>query len=176
MKVNNNDDISQNVIKMDDEKIVKAKFYIPKEDKTKYIRLKIAPSKIENAGLGVYAVDDIPKDARGMYKGVKKSLDKGNVYYSWLIYEYDLVSGTPNRDKEREKELFLIDASSKSKSNWTRYVNCGMHKKDNNLDSEQCFDKIYYYTTKKINSGDELFIDYGIGYRKNNLKMKGRYG
>ena len=151
--------------------IVSTKFYIPSEKKYKFLRLRIAPSSITAAGMGVYAVDEIPKGAKGVYRGVKRSLEKGNVYYSWIIYEYDPITG----DAITNKELFLLDASNKKTSNWTRYVNCGMRKRDNNMDSIQRFEKIYYYTTKKINPGQELFIDYGTGYRKSNLGMKGRY-
>ena len=153
------------------EEYINAKFFIPSENKFRFIRLKIAPSTIQGAGMGVYAVDEIPKDAKGHYKGVKKSMARGNVYYSWIIYEYDTKTG----NSITNKELFLLDASNKKNSNWTRYVNCGLKKRDNNMDSIQKFDKIYYFAKKKIKQGQELFIDYGSGYRKTNLGMKGRY-
>jgi hypothetical protein len=54
-------------------------------------------------------------------------------------------------------------------------VNCGMKRRDNNMDSIQKFDKIYYFAKKNINPGQEIFIDYGVGYRKSNLGMNGRY-
>jgi hypothetical protein len=151
--------------------VVKAKFYIPDEKKYKYLKLRLAPSSIQNAGMGVYAIDEIPKGAKGVYIGVKKSMTRGNAFYSWIIYEYDTVTGNATTTKE----LYLIDASNKKMSNWTRYVNCGMKKKDNNMDSIQSFDKIYYFATKRIPPGHELFIDYGTGYRHSNLGMKGRY-
>jgi len=150
---------------------IKAKFYIPSENKYKYIRLKIAPSTIQKAGLGVFAIDPIPNGSSGTYKGVKKSLDKGDPYYSWIIYEYHPIHGHP----VNTKEMYLLDAQSKKTSNWTRYVNCGMKKKDNNMDSKQEFDRIYYYATRNINPNEELFIDYGRGYRRTNLGMKGKY-
>jgi len=151
--------------------IVKAKFFIPDENKYKYIQLEIKPSKIENAGMGVYALEPIPKGASGVYKGVKKSLKKGNPYYSWIVYEYDEETG----ETKSNKELFLLDATNKNSSNWTRYVNCGMKKRYNNMSCMQKFDKIYYYATKNIKKGSELFIDYGKEYRKVNLGMKGTY-
>jgi len=154
-----------------EDSIIKTKFYIPQEKKYKYLRVKLAPSTIPNAGLGVYAVDEIPKDAKALYKGVKKSMTRGNYIYSWIIYEYDTVSG----NSTTMKELYLIDATNKKYSNWTRYVNCGMKKRDNNMDSIQKFDKIYYFAKKNIHPGQELFIDYGVGYRRSNLGMKGRY-
>jgi hypothetical protein len=154
-----------------EEEIVSSKFYIPSERKYRILRLRIAPSSIKEAGMGVYALDEIPKGAEGVYKGVKRSLVKGNVYYSWIIYEYDPITGNAITNKE----LFLLDASNQKNSNWTRYVNCGMRKRDNNMDSIQRFEKIYYYSTKTIKPGQELFIDYGRGYRTSNLGMKGRY-
>ena len=153
------------------EEIIATKFYIPSEKKYRILHLRIAPSSIKEAGMGVYAVDEIPKGAKGIYKGVKKSMTRGNVYYSWIIYEWDTKTGNAISNKE----MFLLDASNKKTSNWTRYVNCGMKKRDNNMDSIQEFDKIYYYTTKNIKPGQELFIDYGRGYRTSNLGMKGRY-
>ncbi len=156
---------------LNEDSIIKAKFYIPQEKKYRYLKIKLAPSTIPNAGLGVYAVDDIPKDAKALYKGVKKSMTRGNYIYSWIIYEYDTVTG----NSITLKEMYLIDATNKKYSNWTRYVNCGMKKKDNNMDSIQKFDKIYYFAKKNIPSGQELFIDYGTGYRRSNLGMKGGY-
>jgi hypothetical protein len=153
------------------DEIVSSKFYIPSEKKYRILRLRISPSSIKEAGMGVYAVDEIPKGAKSVYKGIKKSLIKGNVYYSWIIYEYDPITGVASTNKE----LFLLDASNKKNSNWTRYVNCGMRKRDNNMDSIQEYEKIYYYSTKTIKPGQELFIDYGRGYRTSNLGMKGRY-
>jgi hypothetical protein len=145
---------------------------LPDQKKTKVIRLKIAPSTIPNAGMGVYAVDPIPKGARGKYKGKIMSLDKGNPYYSWIIYDYDPVSGAPT---SQNKELYLVDAFNVSQSNWTRYVNCGLKNRFNNLDVSQVFNQIYYLAKRDIKPGEELFIDYGPDYRKINLGMKGRY-
>jgi len=153
------------------EQIIKAKFYIPDENKYKYIHLKIAPSTIPNAGMGVYAVDDIPKGASGLYRGIKRPLRRGNAYYSWIVYEYDMETG----ETISNKEMFLLDATNKNTSNWTRYVNCGLKKRFNNMSCMQKFDKIYYYAIKNIKPGKELFIDYGKDYRKVNLGMKGTY-
>jgi len=147
-------DISNNIF-------VKAKFYIPDEKKYRYLKLRIAPSSIQNAGMGVYAVDEIPKGARGAYIGVKKSMTRGNAFYSWIIYEYDTVTG----NSITTKELYMIDASNKKVSNWTRYVNCGMYDLKNNLEPVQKWEDLYYVSRRDINPGEELWIDYGEGFR-----------
>jgi hypothetical protein len=140
--------------------------------KQKIFRLKIAPSTIPNAGMGVFAVDRIPKGAKGKYKGKMMSVEKGDPFYSWVIYEYDKNTGVP---LPGNKELYLLDAHYPSNSNWTRYVNCGIKNKFNNIDVEQSFDQIYYFTKREIKPGEELFVDYGPEYRKVNLGLKGRY-
>ena len=43
------------------------------------------------------------------------------------------------------------------------------------MECEQRFMKIYYIALRDIKAGEELFIDYGEGYREDNLKMKGEY-
>jgi hypothetical protein len=152
------------------EKIISLKLRVL--DKQKNFRLKIAPSTIPNAGMGVFAVDKIPKGAKGKYKGKIMSVEKGDPFYSWVIYDYDKETGVPFPDN---KELYLLDAHYPSNSNWTRYVNCGIKNKFNNIDVEQSFGNIYYFTKRDIQPGEELFVDYGPEYRKVNLGLKGRY-
>lgn len=154
---------------------VNVKLYVPDQEgkyKGQIFKLKIAPSSIPNAGKGVFAMEPIPKGAKGAYKGKKMSLSKGDPYYSWIIYDYDPVTGIPYPEN---KELFLRDAHNPKLSNWTRYVNCGLKRRLNNLDIEQKFDQIYYFAKRNIKAGEELFVDYGPDYRKVNLGMKGRY-
>ena len=58
-----------------EEKLVNALFWIPSsgsEGYYKYMRIRLAPSNIKEAGIGAYAVDNIPKGAKGVYKGVSK--------------------------------------------------------------------------------------------------------
>lgn len=155
-----------------DENIIRARFYIPSTSKYSFYRIKISKSTVTNAGQGAFAIDEIPFGAEGVYRGVKKSLDNANVPYSWEIYDYDLQTGIP---KTTKKSIFYIDASENDKSNWARFVNCGMKRRHNNLFAEQRYDKLYYITTKTIKPGEELFIDYGSSYRKNNLGLSGRY-
>jgi hypothetical protein len=150
---------------------MRARFYCQETDSYKFYKIKIAPSTIEGAEMGIFAMQDIPKGLFGVYRGVKKTdYNDVNPYYSWEINPYD-DKGEPVKGKS----LFWIDAFDKSKSNWTRYVNCGLNRKLNNLTPIQEYEKMYYYTSKKIKAGDELFIDYGLGYRRNNLGLKGKY-
>jgi hypothetical protein len=151
------------------EKIVKVPMKFKKE--YKYTKLRIGPSTIKEAGLGVFAIDFIPKDASDAYLGVIANKDNVNAYYSWEVKKYDKVTGEPTSDDV----LFYIDAEDPIVSNWTRYVNCGPTSKSNNIVMEQLYDKIFYVAKRDIEPGEELFIDYGSGYRRVNLKMKGKY-
>jgi hypothetical protein len=154
-----------------EEKIFKARFYVRSTKKYKYITLKIAPSTIAGAGMGVFTVDPIPAGAEVKYKGVKKIETAANLYYSWEIIEFSSVSGKP---KDSGKILYYIDGSKKS-GNFTSRINCGMKQSHNNFDVIQRFDNVYYFSLIDIPAGRELFIDYGEQYRKCNLNMKGKY-
>jgi hypothetical protein len=158
-------------------KILKGKFYCEKgfngnsKSKTKMLQIAIRPSAIKAAGDGAYAHSFIPKGAYGVYRGQIKDADNANMPYSWQIMSYNKKTGESD-DKEI---LHYVDASSLKHSNWTRFVNCGMTSKDNNMEAEQRFDKFYYIALRDIYPGEELFIDYGLPYRKYNLKLKGKY-
>lgn len=155
-----------------EENIVQALFWLPLEEQYQYFRVKIAESTIKAAGMGVYAVDDIPKGARGSYCGVAKTENDTNMYYAWTVKSFDPLTGVAD---EVDSNLYYIDASDLKKSNWTRYVNCGLKKSDNNFYIVQRFDKFFYVAGRDISAGEELFIDYGPEYRKDNLKMRGKY-
>ena len=158
----------------DEEKRIR--LYLPDQEKYKFFRIRIAPSTIAQAGKGIFAVDEIPKGAEGVYKGVKRyvgtrSGDNVNALYSWDVHEYNEKTGVP----KNRKTLLSVDAGNPKTSNWARYVNCGPTKKSNNISVEQRYDDIYYITDRDIKPGEELFVDYGIAYRREHLKMKGRY-
>ena len=157
----------------EEEKIIKGQFYNPKKvGKYKFIKFKISPSSILQAGLGCYTLDFIPKGSRGKYRGIYKSKDSQTVEptYSWSIFKYNKKGKTTYNTL-----IGYIDGSNDKYANWSRYVNCGEKDVDNNMEADQNYDKLYYIALRDIYPGEELFIDYGIEYRRDNLKMKGKY-
>lgn len=146
------------------EKLIPVCFQL-RSGRYKYFHVCIRASTIKQAGMGAYAVDDIPKGAISQYQGIVKSISAMNPYYSWEVQAYD-VKGKP---KVYGKILHYVDATSLEHSNWARYVNCGPSSASNNFDVFQKYDKIFYRATRNIESGEELFIDYGEGYRTDNL-------
>lgn len=152
-------------------KTVDGLFWVPSENSYRNIKISIQKSTITGAGMGAYALEDIPKGARASYFGLAKSDTCANMYYAWTIRPFDPVTGIP----KDSGALFFIDASNPKFSNWTRYVNTGLREKNNNFDVDQLFDKIYYIANRDISAGEELFIDYGDDYRRVNLGMKGKY-
>jgi hypothetical protein len=141
----------------------------PGEGMYQYIKIKIAASTIKKAGMGIYTLEDIPDGAVGQYKGIPRVYDDTNMYYSWVVKSFDPLEGLPD---ETDTYMYYIDATDFDRSNWTRYVNCGMAEVDNNMDQEQVYDKIFYTVTRDIEAGEELFVDYGEEYRVWNFGME----
>ena len=171
VEVSDDDDEEEITLIPIDEGECVSEFYIPSKGKFMALRTLIKQSTIPGAGMGVYAVDKIPKGAEIRYTGVKKGENTANHYYSWEVKTYDPETGEP----DDEDVLYFIDASDIRYSNCTRTVNCGMTSKVNNMDAVQRFGKFYYIAMRDIKPGEELFVDYGEQYRKVNLGMKGRY-
>lgn len=158
------------------QKLVSAIFEIDNGDDSpiyEYKRIMLKPSTIPQAGMGAYAYDPIPAGAKGSYIGEKLHEDDHNPYYSWVIKDYDPKTGDEKPGKGQI--IFATDASNYKKGNWTRFVNCGKTSKDNNMDSQQEFDSMLYVAIRDIKKGEELFIDYGEAYRRDNLKLRGKY-
>jgi len=152
-----------------DEKEMYALFFLYEEDCYRYIKIKISASTIKKAGMGIYALEDIPDGAIGQYKGIPRCEDETNMYYAWVVKSFDPLEGLPD---DSDTYMYYIDATDFERSNWTRYVNCGMKEVDNNMDQEQVYDKIFYTTTRDIAAGEELFVDYGEEYRIWNFGME----
>jgi len=150
-------------------KVIKTRFYMPDEDKYQFKRVEIKPSTIEKAGRGAFAVDLIPKDSSAMYRGVRRPVNskKLDCLYSWEIYEYDKKGHTKN-----DKVICYVDCSKEETGNWTRFANCGPTESANNLTPRQYKNNIYYVATRDIQPGEELFIDYGSGYRETHLGIE----
>lgn len=121
--------------------------------------LSIRPSRIKGAGLGIFAKDFIPKGTRlGWYRGdhlsKKEYLKTEPDTYIWMLED----------DRNRE---FYVDAYKTKKSNKLRYVNgCKTpgQSLSVNVEAYQKDDRIWYKTTRKIRSNEEIIIDYGEDY------------
>lgn len=157
-------------LKPDKGRVVKALFQVGKHKR--FLKIRLGPSTIPDAGTGAFAVDPIPKRAKGVYVGVRKSEENANAFYSWEINEFDPETGEANEEGPVE---FCVDATNPKKANWARYVNCGPARASLNLTARQEWDKMFYVATRNIEPGEELFIDYGKEYRVENLGMTGPY-
>jgi SET domain-containing protein len=153
-----------------DDQIKIVRLYLPLHSVYRNFKVRIAQSNINGAGKGVFAVDKIPAGSIGIYKGKKyKSENRINELYTWQIYKFDKLTGEVSKDGST---LYYLDAHDERYANWTRYVNCGMKKTDNNMIAEQSFHNVNYVALRDINSGEELYIDYGQDYRKYHLNME----
>lgn len=150
-------------------KIPKYDFFNLTSKKKKKFGISISTSTIKGAGMGAFATEDIPKGMACAYIGRQTNEKNANMLYSWTIYKYNFA-GNP----DYKTPLYYIDAS-RDTWNWTKFVNCGMKNTSNNLDSIQKFNVMYYVTKRKIQKGEELFIDYGEEYRIDNLGMSKKY-
>ena len=134
----------------------------------RYIPILIAPSKIPNAGNGAFALEDIPKGARAVYRGIAKTSAQTNSYFSWTIKTHSEKTG---KQDYRDKSLFFIDAEDVRCSNWTRFANCALKREDNNFSPIQHFATLFYSAKRLIKKGSELMIDYGVDYAVEHLKI-----
>ncbi|KAM6143767.1 histone-lysine N-methyltransferase PRDM9-like isoform 2-T2 [Erethizon dorsatum] len=116
--------------------------------------LKIAPSSIPGAGLGVWnETSNLPLDLHfGPYEGhITEDEEAGHSGYSWMItkgrhcYEY-------------------VDGKDTSQANWMRYVNCARDEDEQNLVAFQYHGQIFYRTCQAVGPGSELLVWYGDEY------------
>ena len=121
--------------------------------------LVVKPSTIPNAGMGLFAKEDIPMGTRlGWYKGKRMSTKQWerceNDEYIWLLLD----------DKGKE---YYIDAHKVVKNNKLRFVNGCVTPGQFacvNVEAYQKKGKIWYSTIKKIGKGMELIVNYGDEY------------
>ena len=123
----------------------------------------IRDSSIPGAGRGVFSQVDLhPDPARRVawYRGriipIDCWMNRSPELNSYIFYTYD---GT------------FIDGGFEEESNWPRFLNCpkGSGKRPN-----VSFDgRGGIVVIREIKAGDELFVDYGLGYHfSNNRKHK----
>ena len=150
-------------------------------DKIMYLPdfLEIRYSKIKGAGLGIFAKRLIKKGKfLGNYVGEMIKLEE----YTKLVTNPYLFN------TKVFNENYIIDGSFLEKSNWTRYMNCSCNKEDENVFSIKCENeevysvenhdqfetsinniclngKIVFYTSRAIETGEELMFDYGENYK-----------
>ncbi len=115
-----------------------------------YIRL--LPSTIH--GIGVFAIQDIPKGCRDMFMD-----EEGD----WIKLTFKEVNELPDHSKKLIENFCLFDetdyfvpAEGFKKMDLSLYLN---HSDQPNLTSID--EGRYFETTRVIKSGEELFIDYG---------------
>ena len=140
-------------------------------DKVAYIPsfLELNYSSIKNAGLGVFARENIPK---GKFLGnyVGEIIDKDNSEKN--DYEFETII---NDEKK------LIDGKDLCKSNWTRFMNSSLdNDKIENIVAIRCNNKdnyiksngeiiclngyIIFYAKRDIKVREELLFSYGENY------------
>lgn len=123
-------------------------------------KIEIRKSTIPNAGSGAFALTNFKKyELLGEYKGklltpYEYRKKKNHLSYIWEILD------------ENDDTIAYIDGGNKKNSNWTRFVNCPCTKEQENVIPIQKGLKMYYYASRNIQKGDELFVWYGPEYGK----------
>ncbi|XP_058515273.1 histone-lysine N-methyltransferase PRDM7-like, partial [Ochotona princeps] len=124
--------------------------------------LRIGPSSIPEAGLGVFnEASDLPLGLHfGPFEGkiteLEEEADSG---YSWQI-----AKGMSSHE--------YVDAKDTSFANWMRYVTCARNDEEQNLVAFQYHGQIFYRTCQVIKPDCELLIWYGAEYDQK-LGVKG---
>ena len=136
----------------------------PSKDDPFYL-MEVLQSTIPSAGLGTFATVFIPKDTNlGKYYGDILTTKPKCTDYTWLVTDTDKFGNGVKK---------WVDGLNYKEKNPLRYVN----SPDNNMSFGggqwlSCVNTsmfisegdVHYQTTRNINKGEELFIDYGIAY------------
>jgi len=138
--------------------------------------LEIRYSHVPNGGLGIFAKTNIPKGTfLGNYTGIVYIGDECNTL-PINKYQFDTVIRGKNA---------IIDGMELRTSNWTRFMNCSLSEKQENVISmkNKCTEgttvylnqngkqieldgAIIFFAIKDITCGDELLFNYGMKYSK----------
>ena len=132
-------------------------------------------------------VMDSPIEGKGAFtkKNIKENTFLGN--YMGKITN-DFVTGPYVFHSQKNNNIISIDASDINHSNWTRYMNCSIDKKTENVKSYFLTNKenyvtksgkinlegyIVFYSNREIKKGEELMYYYGDAYADlMNIKYK----
>jgi SET domain-containing protein len=139
--------------------------------------VKIADSKIPGAGKGIIATKRIPANTDlGEYIGqwvpiTSIDVDNYDFKYAWAISDYRGNKRPAGVKLKDDSVIGYIDAKDATKSSYHRYINHPMTDEEANVHGKQIKNKLYYYTIKDIEPGDELYINYGSEYG-NQLREK----
>jgi|SRR5210317_2425990 hypothetical protein len=139
-----------------------------RREKRNFHLLEIKESTRPGAGLGAFATRDIPAGIDlGRYYGVIVNERPDDPTYTWRVEsDHRDIIGRPYHVTRH------IDAKPIIENNPLRYVNSPVGKDENWLINTGHKQKgnarhgcIHYYTKRKIEKGEELFVDYGEKYR-----------
>jgi hypothetical protein len=132
-----------------------------------HCRLKITPSKIPHAGLGVFAVDKIYLSYTCKYEGEFVTVRPQDGRYSWAIR---YVSPEEERPSPFETDIIGY-RDGKKERHWTSYVNCSNGPNTANIATDQFHHDIYYSVWETIKPGEELLVWYGDEYYRGMLHL-----
>jgi len=134
-----------------------------------FFDLKLAPSQIENSGLGVYSCQYIPKDSFiGYYEGVWNHLMKTASNYSYYI-NYRTVIDIDPLNKPYTcmfNDAYRTDFSNNIKSEVLLDDNIIEKISIKNSYKIDVNKVVGLYSTKDIYPGEEMFFEYGDFYWK----------
>lgn len=145
-------------------RVVYAPFYSPTKRSYRYVMIEIKASRVKAAGMGAYTATDLRQGEFGFYRGEVKSATTHNHAYAWEMSRF-----RSNGKAIGGKAVSYLDATDDKHANWARYVNCANFDFKNNMGMCQSYFTCRYEALRDIDAGEELFIDYGEGYRDHSL-------